>query len=45
MILNRVGKKTKIADKIIAQFPQHDIFIEPFFGAGGINIFTKKPIR
>jgi len=42
MILNRVGKKTKIADRIIAQFPQHDIFIEPFFGAGGIT-FNKKP--
>ena len=42
MILNRVGKKTKIADKIISQFPKHDIFIEPFFGAGGIT-FNKSP--
>ena len=41
MILNRMGNKRAIADKIIAEFPQHDVYIEPFFGAGGI-FFNKK---
>lgn len=41
MILNRLGNKTKIAKKIQTYFPQHDIYIEPFFGAGGM--FFNKP--
>ena len=41
MILRRIGKKTKIAHKIIEYFPKHDIYIEPFFGAGGM--FFAKP--
>jgi len=42
MILNRIGNKSKIADKIIARFPPHDLFIDMFFGAGGL--FFKKPL-
>lgn len=41
MILRRLGNKNKIADKIIPHFPDHKIYIEPFFGAGGM--FFNKP--
>jgi len=41
MILNRLGNKKKIATKIISLFPNHEIYIEFFFGAGGI--FFNKP--
>ena len=41
MILRRLGNKKKIADKIQAHFPPHKIYIEPFFGAGGM--FFNKP--
>lgn len=41
MILRRLGNKKKIAHKIIEIFPDHKIYIEPFFGAGGI--FFQKP--
>lgn len=41
MILNRLGNKSSLANLIIAQFPPHDIFIDMFFGAGGI--FFAKP--
>ncbi len=41
MILRRLGNKRKIAVKIQAHFPKHHIYIEPFFGAGGM--FFNKP--
>ena len=41
MILRRLGNKVKIADKIQTHFPYHKIYIEPFFGAGGM--FFNKP--
>ena len=41
MILRRLGNKKKIADKIQQYFPPHKIYIEPFFGAGGM--FFNKP--
>lgn len=41
MILRRLGNKKKIAKKIQAYFPPHKIYIEPFFGAGGM--FFNKP--
>jgi DNA adenine methylase len=41
MILRRLGNKKKIATKIQAHFPPHKIYIEPFFGAGGM--FFNKP--
>ena len=41
-MLRRLGNKSKIAHKIIAQFPEHSIYIEPFFGAGGL--FLNKPL-
>lgn len=41
MILNRLGNKSKIALEIQKYFPKHDVYIEPFFGAGGM--FFNKP--
>lgn len=41
MILRRLGNKKKIAQEIIQYFPPHKIYIEPFFGAGGM--FFNKP--
>ena len=41
MILRRLGNKSKIAKMIQAHFPPHKIYIEPFFGAGGM--FFNKP--
>ena len=41
MILRRLGNKTKIAKEIQTHFPPHKIYIEPFFGAGGM--FFNKP--
>lgn len=41
MILKRLGNKKKIADTIIQHFPPHEVWIEPFFGAGGM--FFNKP--
>jgi DNA adenine methylase len=42
MILNRLGNKSKISLKIQSKFPRHDIYMEPFFGAGGM--FFNKPL-
>lgn len=41
MILRRNGGKSKLAHKIIPHFPKHSIYIEPFFGGGGM--FFNKP--
>jgi len=41
MILRRLGNKSKIAKDIQQHFPPHRIYIEPFFGAGGM--FFNKP--
>lgn len=41
MILNRLGNKKKIASKIHQHFPEHDLYLELFFGAGGM--FFNKP--
>ena len=41
MILRRLGNKKKIAHEIQKYFPEHKIYIEPFFGAGGM--FFNKP--
>lgn len=41
MILRRLGNKSKIAKDIQEFFPPHKIYIEPFFGAGGM--FFNKP--
>jgi len=41
MILRRLGNKSKLANKIESHFPKHTVYIEPFFGAGGM-FFNKK---
>ena len=41
MILRRLGNKKQIAKEIQKHFPAHKIYIEPFFGAGGM--FFNKP--
>lgn len=41
MILRRLGNKQKFAMHIQQYFPKHKLYIEPFFGAGGM--FFNKP--
>lgn len=41
MILYRIGNKKAIAKELIKYFPKHDIYIEGFFGAGGL-FFNKE---
>lgn len=41
MILTRLGNKRVIAEKITKHFPTHSIYVEPFFGAGGM-FFNKR---
>jgi DNA adenine methylase len=41
MILRRLGNKKAIAKDIMKHFPPHRVYIEPFFGAGGM--FFQKP--
>lgn len=43
-MLHRKGNKTKLATKIIRLFPEHDCYIEPFFGTGSI-FFSKPKVR
>lgn len=40
-LLRRLGDKQGVASLILPYFPAHDIYIEPFFGAGGM--FLSKP--
>lgn len=44
MILRRNGNKQQIAHLIIPHFPEHKIYIEPFFGAGGMY-FSKPKVK
>ena len=44
MILRRLGNKSKIAEDIITYFPDHKIYVEPFFGAGGM-FFNKRKAK
>lgn len=41
MLLRRNGNKSQLAHKILPHFPEHKIYVEPFFGAGGM--FFNKP--
>lgn len=42
MILRRLGNKKQIAKEIQKHFPPHNIYIEPFFGAGGMFFYKPK---
>lgn len=41
-ILTRRGNKRRIAEQIIRYFPPHRLYIEPFFGAGGLFFAKEK---
>lgn len=43
MFLRRIGAKSNIASLIYQHFPPHSIYLENFFGAGGM-LFNKKPM-
>lgn len=40
----RIGSKRDIADKVIALFPEHEIYVEPFIGSGAIY-WVKTPSK
>jgi DNA adenine methylase len=41
MVLYRLGNKSKLAPRILPFIPEHQLWLEPFFGAGGM--FFHKP--
>lgn len=41
MILYRLGNKQRIAHHVVAHLADHELWLEPFFGAGGV--FFHKP--
>lgn len=41
MVLYRLGNKQHIAGRIVPHIPPHQLWLEPFFGAGGL--FFNKP--
>ena len=41
-MISRAGNKTRLAGQIVALMPPHKIYVEPFFGAGGM--FFNKPL-
>lgn len=41
-ILKYPGGKWRVAPWIISHFPEHKVYLEPFFGSGGV-FFNKKP--
>lgn len=43
-ILNYVGSKWNMASWIIQQMPEHNVYLEPFFGSGAV-LFNKPPGR
>ncbi len=43
-MLHRAGNKKQLASLILEYFPEHDVYIEPFFGAGGL-FFSKKLVK
>ena len=44
MILTRQGNKRKLFEKIKGYIPEHEIYIEPFFGTGSI-FFMKERVK
>ena len=41
-VLKWPGAKWRIADRIIREFPAHEVYVEPFFGSGAV-FFRKAP--
>lgn len=44
LVLKYPGSKWKLAPWIIAQFPEHTTYLEPYFGSGSV-FFTKAPSK
>lgn len=42
MVLQRQGNKKALFKKIEKYIPKHEIYIEPFFGAGGIFFLKER---
>jgi len=42
--ISRVGGKSRLAKRIISLFPEHQVYVEVFFGAGHI-LFAKDPVK
>jgi len=42
MILGRLGNKRALASRIIKYFSPHNVYVEPFFGAGGLYFYKEK---
>jgi len=42
--LSWIGGKNRLKRKLVSMFPAHDIYIEPFFGAGHL-LFWKSPSK
>lgn len=43
-ILNYVGSKWNLASWIVSQMPEHNVYLEPFFGSGAV-LFNKPAAR
>ncbi len=43
-ILNYVGSKWNLATWIVNQMPEHEVYLEPFFGSGAV-LFNKRPVK
>lgn len=43
-ILNYVGSKWNLASWIVSQMPEHNVYLEPFFGSGAV-LFNKPTAR
>lgn len=43
-ILNYPGSKWSMSDWIIGNMPQHEVYLEPFFGSGAV-FFNKPPVK
>ncbi len=43
-ILNYVGSKWNLASWIVSQMPEHEVYLEPFFGSGAV-LFNKPAAR
>lgn len=42
-VLKHAGSKWRVAEWIIGHFPEHSVYLEPFFGSGAIY-FCKDPV-
>ena len=43
-ILKYPGAKQRIAGWIIENMPEHEVYLEPYFGSGAV-FFSKRPVK